>query len=82
MLLGNKLGDKSGTISSRLYSEYPFPWRVKDGGLNDDFSLAAWLALQGNPNEPYFRFETIDGHTVLRYVTADMMRESCVDCHK
>jgi signal transduction histidine kinase len=69
------------TVHSRLYSPYPFPWRSEEGGLRDDFSREAWDALSLNPDEPYYRFQDVDGLASLRYATSDLMRASCVDCH-
>ncbi|MBL4762332.1 MAG: diguanylate cyclase [Gammaproteobacteria bacterium] len=81
MLLGNRLGGKESGVSSRLYSQYPFPWRESSGGLNNKFAHDAWAALQKNPTQDYYRFEDVDGQSALRYATADVMREGCVDCH-
>ena len=65
----------------QLYSKYPFPWRKSKGGLRDEFQNKAWEFLKKNRNTPFYRFETWNGETVLRYATADLMRASCVDCH-
>jgi len=81
MLLGKKIGEHDNGAETRLYSPYPFPWREKEGGLQDEFSKKAWQYLEKNPKENYFRFEIIDGEQVLRYAKADLMRESCVQCH-
>ncbi|WP_163833080.1 diguanylate cyclase [Spartinivicinus ruber] len=81
MLLGNRLGGKQGGIKSRLYSKYPFPWREISGGLSDAFAKSAWQYLQNNPNQPYYRFEEVDGRASLRYASADLMRPSCINCH-
>ena len=35
ILLGNRLGGDTET-TVRLYSDYPFPWRVSAGGANDE----------------------------------------------
>jgi|GEM_PF-6862412 len=81
MMLGNKLGNDEHSVSSRLYSPYPFPWRLKTGGLTDDFSNKAWVALTKSPATPYYQFEAVNGRRLLRYASADMMRASCVNCH-
>jgi diguanylate cyclase (GGDEF)-like protein len=81
MLLGKRIGESGSDIKSRLYSDYPFPWREVSGGLTDDFSRSAWQALQKNKEQAYFRFEEVDGQASLRYATADVMRSSCVHCH-
>jgi len=81
MLLGKKIGEQNNGAKTRLYSPYPFPWRLSEGGLKDEFSKKAWQFLQANPNRDYSQFEQSDGRSVLRYAKADVMRESCVDCH-
>jgi signal transduction histidine kinase/AmiR/NasT family two-component response regulator len=78
--LGDRLGHGDSQAKTRLYSAYPFPWR-ENGGPRDDFEHDALLALEENPDEPYFRFEKVDGKSSLRYATADRMRSSCVQCH-
>ena len=64
----------------RLYSDLPFKNRT-DGGVRDDFERAALDRLRRNPDEPYYDFEDADGKMVLRYATARVMKQSCVDCH-
>lgn len=80
MLLGKNLHDKTGG-KVRLYSAYPFPWRAHDGGPQDAFEVEALTALATAPETPFYRFERVDDVQVLRYASADLMRESCVDCH-
>ncbi len=67
--------------TTKLYSPYPFPWRSETGGLQDQFARDAWTALTENSSRPYYRFEEIDGRTMLRYATADKMKALCVSCH-
>ncbi|MCJ8297472.1 MAG: diguanylate cyclase [Pseudomonadales bacterium] len=81
MMLGSRLGGSESGVSSRLYSPYPFPWRVADQGLNDEFSRQAWLALQADSSRSYYSFEVYKGKMSLRYARADIMQESCVGCH-
>ena len=81
MILGNRIGGLEDGGESYLYSPYPFPSRGQDGGLNNDFARQAWEALNQDPAEPFTSFETFEGREVLRYATADLMREACVDCH-
>ena len=80
ILLGQRLAESESQAQVRLYSNYPFPWR-KDEGVKDEFEHAAWKYLQANPSQVYYRFEKNNSGTVLRYATADIMREACVDCH-
>ena len=79
-LLGDRLGHEESQCKTRLYSDYPFPWR-KNGGPLDDFERDALRELRINPNQPYYRFEANDEASYLRYAEADKMRQSCVQCH-
>lgn len=63
-----------------LYSDYPFLWR-KEGGPQDSFEKDALTELRRNPDKPFYRFENYQGQPYLRYAVADLLRESCVDCH-
>jgi signal transduction histidine kinase/CheY-like chemotaxis protein len=80
MMFGNRMGLSSG-VTSKLYSRWPFPWRRKGGGPQDDFEWKALSALRDNPTEAFSRIEVLDGQLVVRYATADLMRPSCVACH-
>ncbi len=81
MLLGNRLGGKGSGVKSSLYSPYPFPWRETTGGITDSFGRDAWTSLNTTPSKSFYRFEEVDGRASLRYATADLMRDSCIDCH-
>ncbi|MDH3974449.1 MAG: ATP-binding protein [Deltaproteobacteria bacterium] len=81
MILDEKIGNKVDGAKTRLYSPYPFPWRMNEGGLTDDFAKEAWSILSGSSKSSFYRFEKIEGKEVLRYAIADVMRESCVSCH-
>jgi diguanylate cyclase (GGDEF)-like protein/PAS domain S-box-containing protein len=81
MMLGNQIGTGDSRIQARLYSAYPFPWRVAEGGLSDAFAIDAWASLNKNSKKSFYRFEELGGAPVLRYATADPMREACVGCH-
>ncbi|HIK90669.1 MAG TPA: response regulator [Planctomycetes bacterium] len=78
--LGDRLGHAESQCRTRLYSDHPFPWR-ENGGPADSFERDALQALEQNPNEPFYRFEEVNGDSFLRYATADRMRKSCVQCH-
>lgn len=80
ILIGNSI-DTAGDSSARLYSDYPFPWRAKSGGPRDTFEIEAIRALRENPLLTISRIEERDGRSFLRYATADLMREGCVNCH-
>ena len=82
MMLGERIGQRSSSAETYLYSPYPFPWRQGSGGLKDEFSREAWEFLREHPEEIYSRFGGEDGGSrYLRYATADLMRAACVDCH-
>jgi adenylate cyclase len=79
--LAHRLTEKNHDTSVRLYSDYPFPSRLKEGGIRDDFEREALNKLRENPQQPFFRFEKLEGRSVLRYAQADIMKPSCVSCH-
>ncbi len=81
LLLGQRIGDHKTGAAARLYSPYPFPWRQKEGGLRDDFEEVAWESLNRNSGEAFYRFEPVNGRMTLRYAVADVMQQSCVNCH-
>lgn len=75
---GKYLGDeKSEQVN--LYSLYPFPWR--DNTALDDFQIWALETLAKNPTQPVWRIEVVNGLQMLRFASADVMKESCVACH-
>jgi serine/threonine protein kinase len=79
--LGQQISDKSDTgVQIRLYSDYPFRSR-RNGGPRDDFEREALRRLRESPEEPIYRFEDYKGRPSLRYATARLMQETCVDCH-
>ena len=80
MRLGKRIGEKHSGAETRLYSAYPFPYPDRSG-LRDDFAKQAWAALNSNANEAFHRFEQLGERRVLRYATADLMRDACVNCH-
>ena len=80
MELGRRIGDKGSGMQVRLYSDYSFPWRP-EGGPRDAFEKDALRHLRERPDSPFFRFEDLAGRPVLRYATADRMREPCIACH-
>lgn len=78
MALGNRIAESEFGGKTKLYSQYPFPWRGETGGLTDQFSKDAWQYLTQEPDKPYYRFESDEGTPSLRYATADVMQVSCV----
>ncbi|MCA1995086.1 MAG: DUF3365 domain-containing protein, partial [Coleofasciculus sp. S288] len=79
--LGQHLSKKNPGMSIRVYSDYPFPWRRKEGGPRDNFEREALRKLKENPARPFFSFETFQGRPSLRYAQADILKPSCVSCH-
>lgn len=63
-----------------VYSDFPFPWRVKERHL-DAFQKEALANLKLTPDEPFIREEILNGRRVLRYAQADRMLAVCVSCH-
>ncbi len=80
ILLGEKIVEEVKGAKVRIYSDYPFPWRETSGGLQDEFARTAWKSLQDSPNQPYYSFNNAEGLS-LRYAKADILNESCIDCH-
>ena len=77
--LSRELGERMGAYrtgeETRLYS-----WRKDDGGPKDSFEDEAWTYLTAHPEKTYLRFEKMNGHPVLRYATAEILRTECVEC--
>ena len=81
IMLGNKIAENGSGVNTNLYSPYPFPWRKKTGGLVDDFRKKAWEHFSNSVAKPYYEFYLDKDKELLRYAVADVMRESCVNCH-
>jgi serine/threonine protein kinase len=79
--LGKRITVRSESgVEVRLFSNYPFPWRT-DGGPRDGFEQAALAKLSEAPESPVYEFTEYGGKRVLRYATARIMKESCLNCH-
>lgn len=79
--VGDRISERNmNGMEVRLYSDYPFPSRRK-GGMRDEFERMALDRLRANPTEPVYSFEEYHGMPVLRYATARVMSQSCIDCH-
>jgi eukaryotic-like serine/threonine-protein kinase len=81
--LGEELTRTSATgIQVRQYSDYPFPWRVQEGGAHGDFERAALSRLnETRGSGTMHEFSEMDGKRVVRYAQARIMKSDCVDCH-
>jgi predicted Ser/Thr protein kinase len=78
--LGQRFNRDRPGADVRLFSDYPFPWRVGKTS-RDEFDNEALERLRQDPDEPYYRFSEMNGIPVLRYAVADLMKPSCVGCH-
>ena len=78
--LGHYLSKVDGGTQVKLYSDLPFPWRVKEREL-DNFQIEALAHLKKNPDVPFVREEVIGGMRMLRYAQSDRMTLRCVACH-
>ena len=73
MALGKRLNEVRPGAHLKLYSYYPFPWRT-DGGPRDDFEREALAALRQHPDQPFYRFEDVEGRPSLRYAMAERLQ--------
>lgn len=79
--LGRQLqAAKQPGLNIRLYSDHPFPSRP-DGGPPDEFARRALDHLDARPDDPLVEFTELENVPVVRFATARVMTESCVDCH-
>lgn len=78
--LGNAIRAEYPGSDVKLYSNHPFQFDQQIA-MKDEFEKAALAALEENPDDEYYRLERVNGRTTMRYAVADVMRESCVDCH-
>jgi len=78
--LGERLNRQRPGAHIRLYSDYPFSRRTK-GRPQDAFEVEALRRLRQSPDQPFYRFESFEGRSSLRYAVADRMGASCVACH-
>ncbi|MBW4466600.1 MAG: adenylate/guanylate cyclase domain-containing protein [Pegethrix bostrychoides GSE-TBD4-15B] len=79
--LGDRISERDDGVGVRFYSDYPFPWREEGGGPKNSFEQEALDYLRQNPQASFFRREDKDGHGVMRYGEASIMKASCVTCH-
>jgi methyl-accepting chemotaxis protein len=79
-VLGERISTTAPGTTIRLYSRLPFPHRAASEKY-DAFELEALAALEKQPTRPVSRLEVVGGRRSMRYVVADVMAQSCVDCH-
>ncbi len=64
----------------KLYSPYPFPYRIDR--MRDAFGLQAWDHLQQNTDSAFARTDIQKGHYFLRVAFAEKItNEACMGCH-
>jgi len=67
-------------IQLNLYSNYPFPNRLKR--ILDDFEKESLTFLVNNPNKIFFRREVVNNKDSVRVAVADTFSDkTCVNCH-
>jgi len=81
--LGKQISRGDSGMQVRLYSDYPFRPRLEsgEGGPRDPFERQALRRLRDNPTTPFYSFEDYQGKPSLRYATARVMKETCINCH-
>jgi signal transduction histidine kinase len=80
IMIGSRMS-KFADSDTRLYSDFPFRGRRGDAHLEDEFQVMALKRLRQDPTRPVTMVMDRDGVRFLRYATADVMREGCVECH-
>lgn len=80
MMLGNRLAARGGG-KTRLFSEFPFPWRAEERGALSQLDLDTIDTLRADPKAHVVRLELLGEDPWIYYATADLMREACVNCH-
>ncbi len=73
--IGDRIGQSDSGVRVGLYSREPFPMR--SDRLLDPFQREALDQLIEDPTTPV----TSITNGEIRYATADLMRENCVECH-
>jgi serine/threonine protein kinase len=79
-LLGDRISANESGVRVRHFSDHAFSFRT-DGGPRDDFEREALDSLRAEPSKPYYRFDEVEGSSVLRFAAARIMKPSCVECH-
>lgn len=87
------MGQASSTNMDRLYEYKPVSkWNLEPSqGVSSDFLRWAWPQLERQDKthpagplnwRPVYRFETLDGRRILRYLSPDPASQAaCVQCH-
>ena len=88
---GKRITENESGMKVKIFSEYP--WR-EDCGPGDEFELRASKALSCRSfsleeqqhydalsDRSYYEFNVLNGEPVLHYARAQIMKQSCVNCH-
>ena len=78
--LGDQISKDYPGSHVKLYSNHPF-LHHKQIEEKDDFEKDALKSLGEHPDDEFYRMEDVDGRLTMRFAVADVMRESCVNCH-
>ena len=62
MMLGKLIGTDGVSAQVRLYSDYPFPWRLKERGPLDQQQREIIAQLRKSPDKPIVRLEETNGN--------------------
>ncbi len=79
--LSDRLTAQNPGMAVHVYSDYPFPGRAAESGIQDAYEQEALRYLRANPQGQFVRVESVQGVMSLRYAQADIMKASCVACH-
>ena len=83
IVLGERISQRQGNFRFRVYSDYPFPNRLKDGtgGPQDQFERDALDYFRNHAASSYYRLENYKNRYSMRYGMPIVMKASCVSCH-
>ncbi len=77
---GRRISQAKSGMQVRLYSDFPFPWRV-NGGPQDEFERTALDIFKAGQAPNYHEFTEMDGRPSLRFASPRRMKASCIGCH-
>ncbi|MFT5155250.1 MAG: signal transduction histidine kinase/ActR/RegA family two-component response regulator [Planctomycetota bacterium] len=70
--------DHGHGLTTTLYSDLPFPGRER---TLDAFQVEALVSLRESPDQAFYRLFRTGSHSELRYASADVLTQGCVNCH-
>lgn len=77
--IGRRIASDDNDPKISVYSRFPFPKRR--GRVLDDFQREALAFIESGKGASFYRFETAQGRSFLRYARADVLQPGCVRCH-